>query len=73
MSFLFGRPSTPEIRVVTPPKTITPPPTKPKEVDKVVEEEKKKITKGRRRGTILTSPRGILEPVQSERKSLLGQ
>ena len=85
MSFIFGGSKQPEIRTVTPPKlpaekksiVTTPsatPPTTKEEQTKIVEEEKKKITKGKkRRGTILTGPRGILTKPKVERKTLLGE
>lgn len=49
------------------------PPPPPKE-EAVKEEEKKKLTKGReKRSTLLTGPRGILEPAPVGYKTLLGE
>ena len=74
MSFLFGTPKVPEVRIPAPPTVPTAPATTLPEVAKVAEEEKKKLTKGReKRETILTSPQGVLGPAPVQLKTLLGQ
>ena len=69
MSFLFAKPKIPEIRMPAMPALPATPPT----TGTLLTEEKKKIRKGATRGTILTGPRGILEPADTYRKTLLGE
>lgn len=70
MSGLFGTPSMPIPKLISPPSLPPAPPA----AAKLKEEEKKKLAKGReRRRTILTGPRGILGPAQVELKRLLGE
>jgi len=74
MSFLFGSPKIEAPAPVRPPTPPPPPPSEQKDVDKIKEDEKKKIRKGReRRGTLLTGPRGILTHPPTEQKTLLGE
>jgi len=69
MSFLFGSQKTPQISV--PP---TPPITKQSDQNAIIEEEKKKIRKGRTsRQTLMTGPQGLLEPAPVSKKVLLGE
>ena len=74
MSGIFSKPKIPEVKIPSPPTPPPPPPTKPKDVEKVKEQEKEKLEGGkkRRRGTILTGPRGILSQPRTALKSLLG-
>lgn len=70
MTFLFGSPKTPSIPYVAPPKTPAAIPTQ----KEAVEEEKRKLTQGRKkRSTLLTGPQGVLEPADVGLKTLLGQ
>ena len=69
----FGPPKLPDIKIPAAPVAPVAPATAPKDITKLQEEQKKKLTKGRiGRGTILTGPRGILTPPETSRKTLLG-
>lgn len=69
MSFLFGGSSTPQISQVPPPAITT-----NADQDKIKEDEKAKLRQGRKtRSTLLTGPRGLLEPAPVSQKTLLGQ
>lgn len=74
MSFMFGSPKLPEIRTITPPAITATVPTTEKDIEAVKQEEKKKLTEGRKkRSTILTSPQGIMTPANVGLKTLLGE
>lgn len=65
MSFLFKSQSTP---------SITTPPAPTYDAKSTTEDEKKRLTQGRKkRPTLVTGPRGILEPAPVEKKVLLGE
>ena len=66
MSFLFGSPSTPSVSY----RSVPPPPSEPV----VRKEETAKVRKGATgRKTLLTGPRGLLEPAPVSKKTLLGE
>lgn len=60
-----------ETQQVTPPAVVEPPPVEEKEVERIAEEEKETLKK-KKKGTILTGPRGVLEPANVSYKTLLG-
>ncbi len=68
MSFLFGSTKQPAFNMPPAPAV-----TKPADQAKIKEDEKKKLSQGRTaRSTLLTGPRGLLEPANVQRKTLLG-
>lgn len=70
---LFKSPKIPEVQSVATPTVTETVPTSTEDITELQEEEKKKIKKGKARGTILTGPRGILTEPSVEIKTLLGE
>jgi len=73
MSGLFSKPKMPAPTSISYPVSPVAQPTTVPEIEAVKEEEKTKLKVPKKRKTILTSPRGILEGAMVQRKTLLGE